>query len=97
MEVVILPIICSGSLEKNLHADGFADVWKGADLLNSIQDIWNMVLERMRSELYETTINTWFDEVTPVALEGDTLILHCPNDFKRSTIEDRFLGNIAGA
>ena len=97
MEVVILPIICSGSLEKNLHADGFADVWKGADLLNSIQDIWNMVLERMRSELYETTINTWFDEVTPVALEGDTLILHCPNDFKRSTIEDRFLGNIAGS
>ena len=92
-----MPIICSGSLEKNLHADGFADVWKGADLLNSIQDIWNMVLERMRSELYETTINTWFDEVTPVALEGDTLILHCPNDFKRSTIEDRFLGNIAGS
>ena len=56
-----------------------------------------MVLDRMRTELYETTINTWFDEVTPVAVEGDTLILHCPNDFKRSTIEDRFLGNIAGS
>ena len=65
--------------------------------MNSIQDIWNMVLDRMRTELYETTINTWFDEVTPVAVEGDTLILHCPNDFKRSTIEDRFLGNIAGS
>ena len=93
MEVVILPIICSGSLERNLRADGFADAWigladawKGADFLNSIQDIWNMVLDRMRTELYETTINTWFDEVTPVAVEGDTLILHCPNDFKRSTI-----------
>ena len=97
MEVVILPIICTGSLEKNLRADGFADAWKGADFLNSIQDIWNMVLDRMRTELYETTINTWFDEVTPVALEGDTLILHCPNDFKRSTIEDRFVGNIAGS
>ena len=99
-----MPIICSGSLERNLRADGFADAWigladawKGADFLNSIQDIWNMVLDRMRTELYETTINTWFDEVTPVAVEGDTLILHCPNDFKRSTIEDRFLGNIAGS
>ena len=65
--------------------------------MNSIQDIWNMVLDRMRSELYETTINTWFDETTPVALEGDTLILHCPNDFKRGTIEDRFIGNIAAS
>ena len=65
--------------------------------MNSIQDIWNMVLERMRSELYETTINTWFDEVNPVALEGDTLVLHCGNDFKRSTIEDRFLGNISAS
>ena len=29
-----------------------------------------------------------------VALEGDTLVLHCPNDFKRSNIQDRFLASI---
>ena len=95
-----MPIICSGNLEKNLRSGGLAGStgdWKGADFLNSIQDIWNMVLDKMRSELYETTINTWFDEVTPVALEGDTLVLHCGNDFKRSTIEDRFVGNIAAS
>ena len=70
---------------------------KGARALNSIHDIWKMVLEQMKSELYETTINTWFNETEPVALDGNTLILHCGNEFKRSTIEDRFLGNIAAA
>ena len=63
--------------------------------MHSIADIWEMILERLRKELYETTINTWFDEIVPVALEGNTLVLYCPNDFKRSTVEDRFLGNIA--
>ena len=65
--------------------------------MNSIQDIWNMVLERMGTELYATTINTWFNDTIPVALENNTLILHCPSDFKRSTINDRFLPNIAAA
>lgn len=63
--------------------------------MHSIADIWEMILTRLREELYETTINTWFDEIVPVALEGNTLILHCPNDFKQSTVEDRFVGNIA--
>ena len=65
--------------------------------MNSLQDIWNMVLEQMKTELYETTINTWFNDTVPVALEGNTFILHCGNDFKRNTIEDRFLGNIAAS
>ena len=43
-----MPIICSGNLEKNLRSGGLAGStgdWKGADFLNSIQDIWNMVLD----------------------------------------------------
>ena len=63
--------------------------------MNSITDIWEMILKRLREELYETTINTWFDEITPVALEGNSLVLYCPNDFKRGTVEDRFSENIA--
>ena len=46
---------------------------------------------------YETTINTWFDDTSAVALEENSLILHCPNDFKRDTIRDRFLPNIINA
>ncbi len=65
--------------------------------MNSIQDIWSMVLTQMKTELYETTINTWFNDTVPIALEGNTLILHCSNDFKRTTIEDRFISNITAS
>ncbi len=53
-----------------------------------------MILDRLREDLSETTIKTWFDESTVIALEGNELILHCPNAFKRSNIQDRFLPNI---
>ena len=62
--------------------------------MQSVSDIWSMILARLREDLSETTIKTWFDDTTVVALEGDTLVLHCPNDFKRSNIQDRFLVNI---
>ena len=62
--------------------------------MQSVSDIWSMILTRLREDLSETTIKTWFDETTVVALEGNTLILHCPNAFKRTNIQDRFLPNI---
>ncbi len=62
--------------------------------MQSVSDIWSMILDRLRADLSETTIKTWFDETTVVALEGSELILHCPNAFKRTNIQDRFLPNI---
>ncbi|MDE6876110.1 MAG: chromosomal replication initiator protein DnaA [Lachnospiraceae bacterium] len=62
--------------------------------MQSVSDIWSMILTRMREDLSETTIKTWFDETTVVALEGNTLVLHCPNSFKRTNIQDRFLPSI---
>lgn len=65
--------------------------------MQSVNDIWLMILDRLKGELSETTIKTWFDETTVVKLDGNTLVLHCPNDFKRSNIQDRFVGNIKAA
>ena len=65
--------------------------------MNSITDIWNNILDRMKGELTETTVRTWFDDVTAVGLERDTFILHCPSDFKRSTIEQRYISYIQSA
>lgn len=62
--------------------------------MQSVSDIWSMILTRLREDLSETTIKTWFDETTVVALEGNVLVLHCPNAFKRTNIQDRFLPNI---
>ncbi len=65
--------------------------------MQSVHDIWSMILDRLKGELSETTIRTWFDETTVVRLSANELVLHCPNDFKRSNIQDRFVKNIEAA
>ena len=62
--------------------------------MNSVADIWKIVLTRLSQDLSETTISTWFDEVEAVSIKDRTLYLHCPNDFKRSTIESMFSDRI---
>ena len=62
--------------------------------MNSVADVWDKILDRLKGELSETTINTWFDELEAVDIRGNTFILHCSNDFKRSNIENLFMKNI---
>ena len=65
--------------------------------MNSLSDVWKTVLDRLKQQLSETTINTWFDEVTVVTMEDSALVLHCGNTFKKSTIEKRFTPQIKEA
>ena len=65
--------------------------------MNSMKDLWDSVLKRLSGELSETTINTWFDEVTVVTMEDSAFVLHCSNTFKKNTIEARFLPHIKAA
>ena len=62
--------------------------------MNSIADIWTNILDRMKGSLSETTISTWFDDTEPVALKDNSFFLHCPNEFKRGTIEARYVPQI---
>ena len=64
--------------------------------MHSIADIWKMVLQRLMNgqNVSETTINTWFDEVEAVSMQDKVFYLHCPNDFKRGTIESMFIDKI---
>ena len=62
---------------------------KGALSLNSIADVWTIVLDRLRSQLSETTINTWFDEVEAVTMEeGMRGSQECPQAPSQSRIHD---------
>ena len=62
--------------------------------LNSVADVWQNVLQQLKRDLSETTISTWFDELQAVDIRGNTLILHCANDFKKGYIESLFMKNI---
>ena len=65
--------------------------------MHSVEDIWNNILAALHNELSETTIAAWFDETEPVDVEEGTLLLFCPNEFKRGYIEQLFMDNIRAA
>ena len=65
--------------------------------MNSVADVWENVLHQLSGELSQTTLSTWFDELEPVDIQGNTLILYCGNSFKRGYIESLFLENIKSA
>ena len=65
--------------------------------MKSIADVWKNVLDRLRGQLSETTIDTWFDEINVITMEDSAFVLHCSNTFKKSTIEARFIRHIKEA
>ena len=70
---------------------------KGTGRENSLSDVWQNVLDHMAEQLSETTIRTWFDEVSVVTMEDSAFVLHCSNGFKKNTIEARFMRYIKDA
>ena len=65
--------------------------------MNSIHDIWAAVLERLGQDLTSTSIHTWFDDVTPIALRSGTLAIQTTGPFKRDIIQSRFAEPIKAA
>ena len=58
--------------------------------MNSLNDIWQSILEVLSEKLTPTAMKTWFDDCTPVGLDGDSLVLHCPSEFKANIITTRY-------
>ena len=58
--------------------------------MNSLTDIWSVVMDSLSQELTQTAINTWFSDCTPIEINNNTLIVHTTSDFKRSIIKSRF-------
>ena len=62
--------------------------------MNSLNDIWDKVIEILSNQLTPTAINTWFSDCTPVDLEDCRLVLHTTTEFKRNIINSRFSESI---
>ncbi len=65
--------------------------------MNSIQDIWNGIMEILSEKLTTTSINTWFTDCTPIDLKDGTLVLHTSTPFKREILKTRFESEIKDA
>ena len=58
--------------------------------MNSLHDIWQSILDVLSEKLTPTAMKTWFDDCTPVGLDGDSMVLHCPSEFKANIISTRY-------
>ena len=65
--------------------------------MNPAADVWDKVLVLMQPEMTATTMNTWFDDTTAVALEDDRFVLYSPTRFKRDIIASRYVTKIQAA
>lgn len=65
--------------------------------MNSLNDIWDKIIEILSQQLTTTAINTWFSDCTPVDIEDCRLVLHTTSDFKKDIITSRFGETIKSA
>jgi chromosomal replication initiator protein len=54
------------------------------------QALWRRVLENVEGEIDSSSLRVWFESVTAVTLESDSLTLSVPNPFAKEYIETRF-------
>ena len=62
--------------------------------MNSLNDIWESVMEILRQELTPTAINTWFSDCVPIEIGNSRMTIHTTSTFKRSIINERFSDTI---
>ena len=65
--------------------------------MNPAADVWSKVLELMQPDMTSTTIKTWFDDATAVALEETRFVLYSPSRWKRDIIASRYAPRIQAA
>lgn len=65
--------------------------------MNSLNEVWDMVIEILSQQLTQTAMKTWFDDCTPVDIDNHCLVLHTTSEFKKGIINDRFSGIIKDA
>ena len=58
--------------------------------MNSLDDIWQMILEQLSQKLTPTTIKAWFADCRPVEIEDKRLVICTKSDFKRDILRDRY-------
>ena len=58
--------------------------------MDSLDEIWQQILDIIAKEITPTAFNTWFSDCKAVDMADCKLVLHTSSDFKRNIIENRF-------
>ncbi len=65
--------------------------------MDSLEEIWNQILQIIARDITPTAYNTWFADCKAVELADCKLVLHTSSDFKRGIILSRFGDTIRSA
>jgi chromosomal replication initiator protein len=52
-------------------------------------DIWHATSEELRARVGEGSFSHWFERITPLSVEGTTLVLGTPDEFTRDWLQQR--------
>ena len=58
--------------------------------MNSVQDVWNAVYQKISDAYTPTAANTWFAGAQPLAMNSKCFKLQVPSDFQKEIIINRF-------
>ena len=65
--------------------------------MNSVNDVWQKVLNILSGQLTQTAMDTWFSDCTPAELDDCRLVLCTTTDFKQEILQNRFSDRIKAA
>ncbi|MBE6631238.1 MAG: chromosomal replication initiator protein DnaA [Ruminococcaceae bacterium] len=63
--------------------------------MQSLEDIWKIVLDLMKQEFSSTSLNLWFSDLELISLTDSTAVLLCPSEFKKGHISRHYIPTIA--
>ena len=58
------------------------------------KNTWRKIKESLAGQLPTHTISTWFDPISPIAIQGSELVLEVPNQFFYDWIESHYRNHI---
>ena len=62
--------------------------------LDFANELWNMVLEKFRTHLSETTTNLWFSDLRILSFEDNLITMGIPSQFKFNIINEKYLSEM---
>ena len=65
--------------------------------MNSVNDVWQKVLNILSGQLTQTAMDTWFSDCTPAELDDCRLVLCTTTEFKQDILQKRFADRIKAA
>lgn len=65
--------------------------------MKDIQELWRHALEIMRPQLTDLSYSSWFVNLDPVTIEGDSFVIVTPNELNKSTLNNLYIPLISRA